>query len=199
MKNAAALALAFLMVLTLSVCTTEPSGSEQASNIESQNVPSTGESVRTQEPIVSSTGETKNTEIVSKDTKTNETMAIPDQEAMLTITVNNKDFTAAIEDNDTAKAFLAKLPLTLDMSELNGNEKYCYLSDSIRKDTSSCPGTIEAGDIMLYGGNCVVVFYEFVNTTYNYVKIGHISDSGELASALGSGDVTVTFSSRSIN
>jgi hypothetical protein len=199
MKNAAALALAFLMFLTLSACTTEPSGSEQASNIESQTVPSADGSVTTQEPIVSSTGETKITEIVSRDTKTNETMAIPDQEVtILTITANNQDFTAVVEDNDTAKAFLAKLPLTLNMSELNGNEKYYYLSDSIRKNTSSCPGTIEAGDIMLYGSNCVVVFYETFNTTYNYVKIGHISDSGELASALGSGDVTVTFSQCSL-
>jgi hypothetical protein len=200
MKNAAALALAFLMVLTLSACTTGPSGSEQSSNIESQTAPSMDESVTTQEPIVSPTGEKRNSNMIMGDTKPNATMAIPEQVAtILTITANNQDFTTEIEDNDTAKAFLAILPLTLDMSELNGNEKFCYLSDSIRKDTSSCPGTIEAGDIMLYGSNCVVVFYETFNTTYNYVKIGHISDSGELASALGSGDVTVTFSSMFID
>lgn len=42
------------------------------------------------------------------------------------ITVGDKTFKADIENTETGKAFIGKLPLALDMSELNGNEKYCY-------------------------------------------------------------------------
>ena len=49
----------------------------------------------------------------------------PSEESMtITVTVGKQVFKADIEDTETGKAFVAKLPLTLDMSELNGNEKY---------------------------------------------------------------------------
>lgn len=111
----------------------------------------------------------------------------------ITVTVGGKTFTATLADNETAEAFKALLPLTLDMTELNGNEKYSYLSRSLPTNASN-PGTIHAGDIMLYGSNCVVLFYETFNTSYSYTRIGQIDDSSGLADAVGSGNVTVTFS-----
>lgn len=114
------------------------------------------------------------------------------------ITMNIKGgsstFTATLEDNNTAKAFIKQLPLTVDMSELNGNEKYNYLSNNLRADTSSCPGRINEGDLMLYGNNCLVLFYKTFNTSYSYVKLGHINNTSGLAEALGSGSAKVTFS-----
>ena len=92
-----------------------------------------------------------------------------------------------------AEAFGSLLPMTLDMSELNGNEKYHYLSSSLPTD-ASCPGTIHTGDILLYGNNCVVVFYKTFSTGYSYTKIGKITDPEGLESALGSGSVSVRFS-----
>lgn len=112
----------------------------------------------------------------------------------MNITVGNKTFTATLEDNDTAKAFVKQLPLTVDMSELNGNEKYNFLSSNLRADTASCPGRIDEGDLMLYGNNCLVLFYKTFNTSYSYVKIGHIDNSTGLNEAIGSGSVKVTFS-----
>ena len=108
------------------------------------------------------------------------------------ITVNGHTFSAELYDNDTAKAFKERLPLTLDMSELNGNEKYCYLSDSLPTN-SSRPSGIHTGDIMLYGSDCLVIFYESFSTSYSYTPIGKISDPDELAAALGSGSVQVAF------
>lgn len=107
------------------------------------------------------------------------------------ITAGGIEFTATLEDNETASALRAMLPMTLDMSELNGNEKYYYLSESLPTKTESI-GTIHAGDIMLYGSSCIVIFYETFNTSYNYTRIGHIDDVTELKSALGNGSVTVT-------
>lgn len=108
------------------------------------------------------------------------------------IVVGSKTYSATLHDNETAKAFTDMLPLTLDMAELNGNEKYYYLDASLPTNPST-PSGIHAGDIMLYGNNCLVLFYESFSTSYSYTPIGHISDSQGLANQLGSGNMQVTF------
>lgn len=110
----------------------------------------------------------------------------------LKITVGNKSFSAILEDNETANAFKEMLPLTLGMSELNGNEKYYYLDDSLPSE-SEVPDKINTGDIMLYSSECLVVFYKSFSTSYSYTTIGHIEDTDGFAKALGNGNVTVTF------
>ena len=110
----------------------------------------------------------------------------------MTLTANGTEFTAELEDNETAAAFKAMLPITLDMNELNGNEKYFYL-DSALPSSSYRPGTINAGDIMLYGNNCIVVFYETFPSSYSYTKIGHITDTTKLKDALGTENIEINF------
>jgi hypothetical protein len=112
----------------------------------------------------------------------------------INIEVNNTKFKTTLEDNDTTKGFIRQMPLTVDMSELNGNEKYNYLPNNIRADNSKNPGKIDKGDLMLYGDNCLVLFYKSFNTSYNYVKLGHIDNTKGLNEALGSGNVKVTLS-----
>ncbi|GKU26483.1 cyclophilin-like fold protein [Clostridium folliculivorans] len=120
--------------------------------------------------------------------------AIVKEMTTINILVRNKTFIATIEDNDTTKAFIKQLPLTVDMSELNGNEKYNYLSSNLCADKSISPGKINEGDLMLYGNNCLVLFYKSFNTSYSYVKIGHIDNTTGLLEAVGSGKVNITFS-----
>ena len=108
------------------------------------------------------------------------------------IKIGDKEFTATFYENKTAEAFKALFPLTLNMSELNGNEKYFFMADSLPTSTEKV-GKINAGDIMLYGSDCIVLFYETFNTSYSYTRIGHIDDVTGLAEAVGSGSVTVTF------
>lgn len=110
----------------------------------------------------------------------------------LKITVGSASFSATLESNAAAAAFVALLPMTVDMSELNGNEKYYYLSGSL-PTASSSPGTIREGDLMLYGSSCLVLFYESFSTSYSYTRLGRISNPSGLASALGSGSINVTF------
>ena len=107
-------------------------------------------------------------------------------ETSINIIIGSKAFTATLADSETGEAFAALLPLTVTMNELNGNEKYHYLSSSL-PTAAYQPGTIHAGDLMLYGNNCVVLFYETFNTSYSYTRLG------SLASALGSGNVSVRF------
>ena len=109
------------------------------------------------------------------------------------VTVGNKEFTATLYNTEAAQAFAKMLPLTVDMSELNGNEKYFYLDTSLPTKIEGV-GKINAGDIMLWGADCLVLFYKSFNTPYSYTKLGKLDDVTGLAAALGSGGVTVTFS-----
>ncbi|WP_455585183.1 cyclophilin-like fold protein [Bacteroides sp.] len=110
----------------------------------------------------------------------------------LKISIGSSSFNATLEDNATVTAFKALLPMTVSMSEMNGNEKYYYLQGSL-PTASSNPGTIRTGDLMLYGSSCVVLFYETFSTSYSYTRLGRVDNPSGLASALGSGNVTVTF------
>ena len=108
------------------------------------------------------------------------------------ITVNGTEFTAGFSDTKAAEEFKAMLPLKLDMSELNGNEKYFYLDDRLTANSENV-GQINSGDIMLYGSNCIVLFYESFSTPYSYTRIGRLDDPSGLKSAVGKGSVTVEF------
>lgn len=108
------------------------------------------------------------------------------------IIVGNTIFTATLYDNATAKAFQSLLPLSVDMIELNGNEKYADLPSSLPTQAAN-PGSIQNGDLMLYGSSTLVLFYQSFSTSYHYTKIGRIDDPAGLAKALGSGGVTVIF------
>ena len=108
------------------------------------------------------------------------------------IRIGSNTFTATLLDNPTATAFKALLPLTINMKELNGNEKYAELPKNLVTNSSN-PGTIKTGDIMLYGSNTLVLFYRTFSTSYSYTKLGHLNNVDGLTEAVGLGNVTVTF------
>lgn len=112
---------------------------------------------------------------------------------VITILVGEHTFSVTLLENESARQLAKMLPLTLDMSELNGNEKYFYLDDDLHTDPYR-PEQIHAGDVMLYGNNCLVLFYETFSSGYSYTRLGSVDDPTGLAEALGAGDVTVTFS-----
>lgn len=108
------------------------------------------------------------------------------------VQIDTKSFEAQLEDNTTAQAFAQMLPLTLQMEELNGNEKYSYLPESL-PTSSKRPGRIEKGDLMLFGNNCLVLFYQSFSTGYSYTRIGKIGNSSGLEEAVGRGNVSIRF------
>lgn len=110
----------------------------------------------------------------------------------LKISVGSASFKVTLEDNATVTAFKALLPMTVNMSEMNGNEKYYYLPDNLPV-ASSNPHTIQTGDLMLYGSSCLVLFYKSFSTSYSYTRMGRVDDPAGLVSALGSGNVNITF------
>lgn len=109
-------------------------------------------------------------------------------EKNLSIQVNGKTFKITLEPNETSQSLRKLLPLKITMEELNGNEKYHYLESMLPSNPIKVE-KIESGDIMLYGDNCLVIFYEDFKTTYSYTRIGKIENTEGLKEALGSGNV----------
>ena len=100
--------------------------------------------------------------------------------------INNKEYVINLESNETVNGLIKILPMEITMSELNGNEKYIYLDNTLPTNSYN-PNRINAGDVMLYGNNCLVIFYKSFDTSYSYTKIGHIDNLEDL----GTGNITV--------
>ena len=108
------------------------------------------------------------------------------------ITIGDKIFSAVLENTPAAAEFVKRLPLSLRMNELNGNEKYIGLPEKLPAEPS-CPGRIRSGELMLYGRSTLVLFYESFPTSYSYTRIGRITDVKGLKEAVGARNVTVKF------
>lgn len=126
------------------------------------------------------------------DTPENDNEQIDSMRNQLKITIGNVSFDVIPENNAAVKALKELLPMTVSMSELNGNEKYFYLSRELPVAPFR-PGTVYAGDLMLYGSSCIVLFYETFSTSYSYTRLGRIENPSGLVSALGRGSITITF------
>lgn len=112
-------------------------------------------------------------------------------EQTMKMIINHKTFDIELYDNETVEVLYQQLPITITMDELNGNEKYYYFHQSLPTQTQSV-GSIQTGDIMLYGNNCLVLFYKDFETSYQYTKIGHIKDTDGFAELLGTNSIEMT-------
>jgi hypothetical protein len=108
------------------------------------------------------------------------------------MTVGERRFSITLADNEAARAFAALLPLTLDMPDLNGNEKHVKLSTALPADGSR-PGTIRNGDVMLWGADTLVVFYLTFASPYSYTRLGRVDGPEALPQVLGRGEVRILF------
>ena len=115
------------------------------------------------------------------------------EKSRMWMTVGEQRFAITLADNAAARTFVTLLPLTLEMSDLNSNEKYASLPGALPTNASK-PGTIHAGDLMLYGTDTLVVFYSTFESTYAYTRLGRVDDNASLAQVLGRHAVNVMFS-----
>lgn len=102
--------------------------------------------------------------------------------------VGDKKYTLQWADTKAAAELRRQLPLAKTFTELHGNEKYYKLphrltaaDEDIRK--------VHRGDVMLFDGRYVVVFYQEFQTTHRYTRLGYIEKTDNLGSDLGTGDV----------
>jgi hypothetical protein len=110
----------------------------------------------------------------------------------ISMAVGDRRFAVTLADSDAARAFAARLPLTLDMPDLNGNEKHAKLPKPLPASATR-PGTIRNGDLMLWGADTLVVFYRTFDSPYSYTRLGRIEDAAALPQGLGRGQVRVAF------
>ncbi len=113
----------------------------------------------------------------------------------LKISVNGTELTATLADSTAAKELAEKLKaesMTVTLNEYGGFEKVGKLPWSLTKIDESI--VTEAGDIMLYQGNQMTIFYN--SNSWSYTKLGHIDNitGEELAKLFGEGNITVTLS-----
>ena len=119
----------------------------------------------------------------------------PEAETKLILSVNGTELPASLADSMAARELAEKLkaePVTITLNEYGGFEKVGNLPWSLTKNDE--PVITEAGDIMLYQGSQMTVFYQ--SNSWNYTRLGHIDNmtSEELISLFGDGAVTVTLS-----
>ena len=111
----------------------------------------------------------------------------------MTLQIGNNTFMATLENNDAVEALvdmMREAPVVIQMSDYSGFEKVGSLGTSL--PTSNKQTTTQSGDIVLYNGNQIVIFYG--SNSWSYTRLGRIDDLSGWKDALGSGDVTVTFS-----
>lgn len=111
------------------------------------------------------------------------------------LTVGENTMTATLADNDATrelKELLAKGAVTIQMSDYGGFEKVGALPQSFT--TSNSQITAEPGDIMLYQGNNMVIFYG--SNSWSYTRLGMIEGAtvSNLKQFLGSGTISLTIS-----
>lgn len=127
------------------------------------------------------------------DDAENQSIEEEETEMRIKIQVNGSTFYAVPEENEAVRALvelMEQAPVTIMMSDYAGFEKVGPLGQSLPASNSQT--TTQAGDIVLYNGNQIVIFYG--SNSWSYTRLGHIEDLTGWEEALGSGDVTVTFS-----
>ena len=122
-----------------------------------------------------------------------ETESVEDTAMKMKIEVNGSLFTATLADNAAVDAlvdWVEEGPVTLELSDYAGFEKVGPLGRSLPASDSQT--TTHAGDIVLYQGDQIVLFYG--SNSWSYTRLGRIDDLTGWEDALGSGNVTVTLS-----
>ena len=113
-------------------------------------------------------------------------------EMKMNVQVGDYIFTATLENNEAVKELLDMMkegPVTIEMDDYSGFEKVGSLGRSLT--TSNSQTTTFAGDIVLYNGNNIVMFYG--SNSWSYTRIGKIDDLSDWEKALGSGSITAVF------
>lgn len=110
----------------------------------------------------------------------------------MTMNINEQQFEVRLHDNPAAKAFVNTLPLQLEMDELNGNEKFADLPHTFPSSPVR-PGTIQIGDLMLYGTQTLVLFYSSFESSYRYTPIGKVINPENLPAQMDKNKILVRF------
>ena len=137
--------------------------------------------------------ETEDEATEAEEEVTEDTEETEESEEMMRFYINDTELEVTWEDNDSVRALkgiASEGPITIGMSMYGGFEQVGPIGQDLpRNDRQTTTG---AGDIVLYSGNQIVVFYG--SNSWSYTRLGHIEGKTpeELTDMLGTADVTVT-------
>ncbi len=125
----------------------------------------------------------------------NDVMAQATSTTSIKVTIDDMSMTLALVDNNATRALVEALadgPITYTANDYGGFEKVGYLGQSL--PTSNSQITTQPGDVVLYNGNQIVMFYG--SNSWSYTRLGELQHGSieELKSFLkaGEGSVSVT-------
>ena len=129
------------------------------------------------------------TDIISGETEENPIMKT------LTMKIDGNKVAVDWEENESVAALTELVkdkPLTVQTSMYGGFEQVGSIGTSLPRNDAQT--TTQAGDIVLYSGNQIVVFYG--TNSWAYTQLGHITDktAAQMKDLLGNGNVTIEFS-----
>lgn len=137
--------------------------------------------------------ETEDVVTETEEEATEDTEEAEESEEMMRFYINDTELEVTWEDNDSVSALkeiASEEPLTINMSMYGGFEQVGGIGQSLPRSDKQT--TTSAGDIVLYSGNQIVVFYG--SNSWSYTRLGHIEGKTpeELTDMLGTADVTLT-------
>lgn len=147
------------------------------------------------EPVVESETTKEETTVEPESSIETESEEVVETEGItsMKVQIDGHTFYAALENNNATAELVQMMknqPIVISMSDYSGFEKVGSLGTTLSGSNSQM--TTQAGDIVLYNNSQIVIFYG--SNSWSYTKLGHVDDLTGWEEALGSGDVTVTFS-----
>ena len=187
--------LVVVLALVTSGCGKQPISESPTGEAESAEVSVSEQSEdSTSEEQVASETESLS-ESFANESKVTQEDTKEDTEAMMQMRIGDTLVAVEWEDNESVRALknlCSDTPLTIQMSMYGGFEQVGSIGTSLpRNDVQTTTG---AGDIVLFSGNQIVVFYG--SNSWAYTRLGHITDqdAAGMAELLGNGDVNITIS-----
>lgn len=127
--------------------------------------------------------------LAGTDEDDNNTNKDKDMITKMKITVNGRTLTATLEDNATARAFAAKMPVTLPMMDLYGREMCYRFPEALPTDNARTRG-YEVGEIVYYPPmHSFVIMYKQNGEHFQMQSIGQVDSGVELFDGIGDVDV----------
>ncbi|MCM1560558.1 MAG: cyclophilin-like fold protein [Butyrivibrio sp.] len=200
MKRYIAIILALLLPLAAAACGNDAKGGESGTiqDVELFDTNSSPKEDNAPEPETEPESESTGAEEMEPEPEPAGTEEMEDDAVetdQLYIKVGENTLTAVLEDNESAEALkelLAGEPLTISASNYGGFEKVCSLGAKLPRNDSQT--TTHAGDICLYNGNQIVIFYG--SNSWAYTRLGRVSDVDEadLETILSGEETEITLS-----
>ena len=163
---------------------------ESSEVAETENVETSSENG---ESDVNDAAENENSDTESSDNETANNESSENENAdkeyeEMKLFINGEEVPVTWEENESVEALKELVPLTVEMSMYGGFEQVGYLGTSItRNDVQT---VTSYGDIVLYSGNQIVIFYG--SNSWAYTRLGHVELSQEeMARLLSNGDVVI--------